>query len=139
MAGDLLLWARAVNAASDALCALLDGGTLRIYGGVRPSALDPTIGTQPLLALLGFGVPAFGAAVAGMATANALAIDPNAAVTGSATWFRALASDGGVVFDGTVGLEGSGSDIEMKTTAIQAGAEVRVDSLTFAFPQAEEA
>lgn len=54
----------AKNAAVDAVTALLDGGRCRVY----------TSGNT-LLADLALGTPAFGAAVAGVATANAITAD----------------------------------------------------------------
>jgi hypothetical protein len=50
--------------------------------------------------------------------------DDNAAGTGEATWFRAYARDGKVVFDGSVGAMGSDADLKLSTTTIRAGAQV---------------
>lgn len=128
---------KAVNAAADAVCALLNSGKLRIYSGTRPATADTAISGNTLLAELTFGSTAFGASVAGVATANAITADSSADNTGTATWFRALKS-GGVdvtdnVFDGDVGT--SGSDLNLNTTSIVAGASVSVSSLTYTQPK----
>lgn len=134
MANDLKLGNAAANAAADAVCALLNSGYLRIYDGVQPASADTAISTQTLLAELRFAATAFEAAVAGVATANALTPDMDADATGTATWFRAFKSDGtSAVFDGSVGM--TDCDLNMNTTAIQEHAEVRVDSLTYTQPK----
>lgn len=120
----------AANAAADATTALLANGYLRIYSGTQPTDADTAIGAQTLLAELRFGATAFGAAVNGVATANAITADASADATGTATWFRALKSDGTTaVFDGSVGT--TGSNINLNSTAISAGAAVSVTALTY--------
>lgn len=120
----------AVNAAADAVCALLNSGYLRIYDGSQPATADTAISTQTLLAELTFGATAFGAAAAGVATANAITKDSDANATGTAAWFRAFESDGTTpVYDGSVGT--SDADLVLNSVAIQAGAEVEVTSLTY--------
>lgn len=120
----------AANAAADALCALLNNGYLRIYDGSQPTDADTAIGAQVLLAELRFGATAFGAAVAGVATANAITSDSAANATGTASWFRALKSDGTtVVMDGSVGT--SGANLNINSTAIQINAAVSVSSYTY--------
>jgi hypothetical protein len=86
--------------------------------------------TQTLLAELRWNATAFGAASSGVATANAITADTSADNTGTATWFRALKSDGTtVVFDGSVGT--SGADLNLNSTAISAGATVSVTAFTY--------
>lgn len=122
-----------VNAAVDALAALLNGGTLRIYDGAQPATADTAVGVQALLAELTFGSPAFGAAVAGVATANPITKDSAANATGTAAWFRAVTSGGAAVFDGSVGA--SGADLNLSTVAIQQNAEVSVTAFTITLPK----
>ena len=94
----------AINAAADAVCTLLNSGYLRIYDGTQPATANTAVSTQTLLAELRYNATAFGAAVAGVATANAMVEDVSANATGTASWFRALKSDGTTaVFDGSVG------------------------------------
>ena len=120
----------AVNAAADAVCDLLDNGYLRLYDGAQPANADTAVTTQTQLAELRWNATAFGAATAGVAVANSITADTNADATGTATWFRALKSDGTtVVFDGSVGT--SSADLILNSTAITAGANVAVSSFTY--------
>ena len=124
----------AVNAAVDAMAALLNNGYLRIYDGSIPATANTAIGAQVLLAELRFNGTAFGASVAGVATANAFTSDSSANATGTASWFRALKSDGtSAIFDGTVGT--SSANLVLNSTAIQSGAEVAVTAMTVTLPK----
>jgi hypothetical protein len=119
----------AVNAEANALAVLFNNGYLRIYDGTQPANADTAVGAQNLLAELRFAATAFGAAVAGVITANAMVNDTDANATGTASWFRALQSDGTTsLYDGSAGT--SASDLVMPTVAIQQHAEVDVTSLT---------
>ena len=116
--------------AADAVCVRLNNGYLRIYDGSQPTDADTAIGAQNLLAELRWNATAFGAASNGVATANALTADSSADNTGTATWFRALESDGTtVVFDGSVGT--SGANLNLNSVAISAGAAVSVTAYTY--------
>lgn len=124
----------AVNAEVDALTPHFNNGYLRIYDGTQPATADTAITTQVLLAELRFNATAFGAAVAGVATANAITQDGAANATGTATWFRALKSDGTTVLcDGSVGT--ASSDLIMATTSIVTNAIVSVTSFTYTLPK----
>ena len=124
----------AVNAAADAVCALLNNGYLRIYDGAQPATADTAVSGQTLLAELRFGATAFGAASGGVAAANAITKDSAAKATGTATWFRAFKSDGTTpVFDGSVGT--SGCNLNLNSVAIQENAEVSVTSLEYTQPK----
>jgi len=113
------------NDGADAIAAHLDDGYLRIYNGSQPATADDALSGQTLLAELRFGNPAFAAASGGVANANAITPDSSANATGTASWYRCLKSDGTtVICDGEIGT--SGSDINMNSTSIQAGAEVSV-------------
>lgn len=118
------------NAAADATCTLLNTGYLRIYTTAQATNANTALSGQTLLAELRFGATAFGSAVAGVATANAITSDTTADATGTAVWFRALKSDGTtVVFDGSVGT--SGANLNLNSVAIQAGAQVDVTAFTY--------
>ena len=120
----------AANAATDAVTALLNNGYLRIYDGTQAANANTAVGAQVKLAELRFGATAFGAAAAGIATANAITSDSSADATGTATWFRALKSDGTtVVFDGSVGT--SGANLNLNSVAISSGAAVSVSAFTY--------
>jgi len=118
----------AVNTKVDALAALLNSGFLDIYDGTQPVTADTALGAQVKLARLTFNATAFGAGVAGVATANAIVSDSDADATGTATWFRALKSDGTAVLDGSVGT--SGANLNLNTVAIVIHAAVSATSFT---------
>lgn len=119
-----------VNGQADALSVLADNGYIRIYDGTQPATADTAISSQVLLAELRFNADAAPSAVDGVLTFNAITQDSSANNTGTASWFRALASDGStVLFDGAVGT--SGSDMNIATTAIVAGAIVGVTSFVY--------
>lgn len=129
MAEDLRQSEETINAKADAVGALLDDGYLRLYTGTRPATPDDAVTTQTLLAELRFGSPAFGAASGGTITANPLTQDAAANATGTATWYRALKSDGtSPVQDGSVGT--SDANLVMNNNAIQVNTIVSVTSLT---------
>lgn len=125
----------AVNEEAERIAALLNTGYLRIYdstGGTgQPATADTAIGSQVLLAELRFAATAInGSASAGVATFAAITADSSANAAGTATWFRALKSDGTTpVMDGTVGT--SGSDCNINSTSIASGAAVSVTSMTY--------
>jgi hypothetical protein len=124
----------AANAACNALCALANGGSLKIYAGAQPANANTAISGQTLLATLALSATAFGNAVAGAATANAIT-SATAVATGTAAWFRVFKSDGTtVIFDGTVGT--SGCNINMNSTAIQTGATVAISSFSYSITEA---
>lgn len=130
MPNNLKLSNNVVNQQADALSDLADNGYLRIYDGTQPATADTAISTQVLLAELRFNATAAPAASNGVLTFNAITQDSNANNTGTASWFRALKSDGSTaLFDGAVGT--SGSDINIATTAIVAGAIVGVSSFVY--------
>jgi hypothetical protein len=117
----------AVNDMADGLSDLCDNGYLRIYDGTQPVDADTAISTQTLLAELRFNATASPAASAGVLTFNAITADSSANATGTATWFRALKSDGTTaLFDGSVGT--SGCDLNMNTVSIVSGAQVAITS-----------
>lgn len=130
MANNLKLSNASVNAEADALSVLADNGYLRIYDGTQPATADTAISSQVLLAELRFNADAAPSAVDGVLTFNAITQDSSANNTGTASWFRALKSDGStVLFDGSVGT--TGSDMNIATVSIVAGATVGVTSFAY--------
>ena len=97
---------------------------LRIYDGSRPA----TGGTaNTLLAELTCNATFAAGASSGALTLNAITQDSSANATGTATWFRIVASNGTThVLDGNVGT--SGSDLNLTTTSIVATQPVSVTS-----------
>jgi hypothetical protein len=123
MAKNLVLENDAANPACDAVVDLLNNGYIRIYDS-----------EDTLLAELRFGATAFGDAVAGVATANAITADESANDTGTASYFEAYQSDGStLMFTGTVGAGGT-YDLVLNSTSIVAGVNVSISSLTFTVP-----
>lgn len=142
MASNLFLSDTAAKAEADAVAALANSGTLKIYAGTQPTDANTAVGAQTLLGTLTFGATAFGASAASgttpsrvaTATANAITGDTSADATGTATWFRVLKSDGTtVVMDGSVGT--SGCDLNLATTSIVAGVDIEVTSFTLSAPE----
>ena len=134
MAHNIVLAATTANAIADAVAALCDGGTVNIYDGTQPATADTAVSTQTLLATCTFANPAFSAAVAGVATAHAIAQDASADASGTAAWFRVLSLAGDPVMDGTVGV-GSGFDCDVVTTAVTAGDPFPITSMTITAPE----
>lgn len=116
-----------LNAQLDAVTARLAGGTLTLYDGDAPTTPDDPARRQTRLAMIRFPSPAFNPAASGEAIARPMVPDPDAAGTGTATWFRCTGADGSVVCDGTVGKSET-ADLVMKATSIQQGAEVYVSA-----------
>jgi hypothetical protein len=142
MASNLFLSDTAAKAGCDAVAALANSGTLKIYDGTQAADANTAVGAQVLLATLTFGATAFGASAAtgttptrkATATANTITGDTSADATGTATWFRLLESNGTtVVMDGSVGT--SGCDLNLATTSLVAGVDVEVTSFTLSQPE----
>lgn len=133
MATNPFLSDAAAKAAADAVCALCNGGTIQIRSGTQPANANAAA-TGTLLVTLSFAATAFGAAsAAGVATANAIAA-ANAVASGTASWFRALKSDGTTaVFDGSVGT--SAADLILSSVALSSGGQVTITSLTYTTTQ----
>ena len=130
MANNLKVSNTVVNGQADALSVLADNGYIRIYDGTQPANAETAISTQTLLAELRFNADAAPSAVDGVLTFNAITQDSSANNTGTASWFRALKSDGStVLFDGSVGI--TGSDMNIATVSIVAGAVVGVTSFVY--------
>lgn len=118
------------NAAADAVARLVDNGYLRIYDGTQAADADTAIGAQVLLAELRFNATSAAAAAAGVLTFNSFTADSSANASGTATWFRALQSNGtSAVFDGSVGT--SGANCNLNSVAISSGAAVSISSATY--------
>lgn len=101
---------------------------LRIYNGTQPA----TGGTATtLLAELTCNATFAAGASSGVLTLNAITADSSANATGTATWFRIVASDGTThVLDGTVTATSGGGDMELSSTSINAGDAVSITSAT---------
>lgn len=131
----LKLSTTARNALLDAITTTAgNSGKLRIYSGTRPANPAASI-TGTLLAELTCNATFAPSASGGVLTLNAVTSDSSADATGTATHFRLWKSDGTTaVIDGDVGT--SGSDLNLNTTSIVAGATVSVTSFTITAPNA---
>jgi hypothetical protein len=115
-----------LDAIDDAMNAGSAGATLKIYSGTRPSTGAALGGGNTLLATLTFSTTAFGAASGGSITAASITSDSTADATGTASFFRIEDSDSTFIMDGDCGT--SGSDLNLDTTSISAGATVSISS-----------
>jgi glutamate synthase domain-containing protein 3 len=119
----------AANAEANALAPLMNSGTIVILSGAQPANANTALAGNTVLATLTFSATAFGGAVAGVITANAITSGV-AANTGTATFARIYESNGStVVMDITVGTSGSG--LNLATTSIVAGATVSCSSFAY--------
>lgn len=115
------------NARADSITTTLGSSpTLRIYDGTPPASANAALSGNNLLVTLPMSATPFPAASSAVLTANAITTT-NAALTGTASFFRLLKSDGTtVVAQGSVGT--SGQDLNLNTTAIVSGGPVAVSS-----------
>jgi hypothetical protein len=110
-----------------------DSGFLRIYDGTQAATASTAIGSQVLLAELTMNADAFPSASSNMLTANSITQDSSANATGTASWFRLVASNGTtVLLDGSVGT--SGCDLNLNSVSITAGGTVSCTSFTIVEP-----
>ena len=131
MAHEIKVSTEAANIKADAWATATNAGFTRIYPGVKPATANAALRGALLLGELTFGNPAFGAAVAGLVTANAITKDAAADNNGTAQFYRLFQSDGTTPMgDGTCGITGSGSDLEMPNVAITAGGEITCTGFT---------
>jgi hypothetical protein len=110
------------NAQANAAAALLNSGTIQIYSGTQPVNANTALSGNTLLVTLTLANPAFGAAVAGVITANTIT-NGTAVATGTATFARWLESNGTtVVWDEQLGV--TGAALNLNTVSIVTGANV---------------
>jgi len=116
-----------------AIADLADAGgsaaTLSIYDGTQPANPDTAITDQVLLAAVPCPFP-FGSASNSVMTANSFAQYMTVEGEGTATWARLVNSSGSVIGDFTVGLTGSGANIEIQSVTFYTGVIVIVNSFT---------
>lgn len=96
-----------VNAQADAMAALCNGGFIDVYDGAQPANADTALGAQVLGVTLTLNATAFGAAVSGLLTANAITPGTAAAAI-TPTWARVYRSNHTtVVMDISAGASGA--------------------------------
>ncbi len=112
-------------------------GELRLYAGTKPPSVDTPLTDQIVLGVLLLSVPAFQAAdSSGHAISNPVLPDTGADATGIASFFRLYDASGVALFQGDISSIGLGGDLELNSTAIQAGVEIVVTELTLSLPEA---
>ena len=130
MAKNTQLAAATVNAQGDALAALLNNGYLRLYTTAQPAGADTALAAQTLIPEHRFSATAAPATAGGVITFNAIT-SANAGNAGTATWYRALKSDGTtVVMDGSVDVAGNTPNLVLNSNIISAGALVSITGFT---------
>lgn len=109
-----------------------NSGKLRIYSGTRPANSDTSIGAAVLLAELTMNATSFTES-AGVLTANAVTSDSSADNTGTASFARLWQSDGTTPvsdFGVTTSAPSNGTEVQLNTLSIVAGAVVSCSSFT---------
>ncbi|CDS48908.1 hypothetical protein [Polaromonas sp. CG9_12] len=115
-----------VNAQANALAALCNSGTIKVYDGVQPATSDTALSGNTLGVTMTFGATAFPAAVSGLLTANAITAG-TAVATITPTFARIFKSDGTtVVMDVSAGAAGA----NMTIGAFSTGTTVSVTTFT---------
>lgn len=134
MARNTLLSVVAANLRANAVGSALNGGYMRIYGGVIPQFADTPLNQNSVLLEWQFGNPAFGAAVLGQISVNAVQ-DAIALTTGDATFFRLLTSSGVVLVQDTVGDAELGGEWGLTLTTRHIVQNVRVPLLDLTYTE----
>jgi len=126
----MILSTTAVNDILDnGMKALFNSGTLEFRTGAAPANAD-TVASGTLLGTATFGSPAFGVAASKIITANAITQDSSTDAAGDVGYVRAYESDASVIGDLSVGLTGSGAEVEMASITIAALGTLSVTSMT---------
>jgi hypothetical protein len=117
---------------NDVTTSLGTSAIFNIYAGVQPADVSAaTTAANTIVAALAFpSTNAFGAAAAGVDTANPITSDSSAA-GGTAAWFSFTKSTGLRVVDGSVGT--SGADLNLNSVTISTGAAVACSAFTITF------
>lgn len=124
----------AQNAAGNAIVELIDDGTdlpsgyVEIWAGDKPATPQATA-TGTLLASCQFSNPAFASFNNGKSISNPISQDTAIANSGTARWFRVYNRDSKVVFDGDIGVTGSGKEIEFDTINFVKGGTITIASI----------
>lgn len=107
-----------------------NGARIEIYEGPQPKDGDaPARGK--FLGAPRFADPAFHPASNLQIIAFPIVDDANAAAAGTPNYFRVVGTDGDVIFDGSVGPEGSDSDMMFDLTEFQASGRIRINTFTY--------
>lgn len=119
------------NRMLDAVAALLTDGILEIRTGSPPASVEDAPGGT-LICDIRLPLVPFTSASSGSA-ARAGDWYATARAAGTAGWFRLYDLTRGRWFDGTVSATGGGGDLQLATTAIEAGQVVQVTAFDLEF------
>ena len=108
---------------------LLAGGTLTVYSVARPVSADHAVDRSGKLALFTFATPAFGTPSEDGSEVPSFTGPVNATDVGTPGFARAVAADGKVVADFSVGP--GEREIKLAEVSCSTGAPVRVVSFKF--------
>jgi len=131
----------AASAAADGVVDLIDGGTgagsIELWSGAMPADTTTAPGGD-LLCEIDYADPAFGAAAAGVATANGTPLSgTGTAAAGAGTeigFYRINDGDGTTIWQNdTVATSGS-TGLVLNTTSVSEGVTVEVSSHTYTQP-----
>lgn len=128
MAHNLKLTAPGANAMLSALGILMNGGFLYVYQGTQPTSGGGDASGSTQLMMFNLQNPCFGAPSGGV---MGMSLPPAAvaSASGTAQWFRIVASDNTtVLLDGSV--DTSGADLNLASTTITSGDTVGITSFT---------
>lgn len=132
-----MTWALANNTKNvglNAETALANSGTINVYDGTRPATPGTALGGgNHLLATLTFGATAYGAASAGVATANAIA-SGTCVRTGTASFARVVKSDTTTVIGDGDCATPSGGDFNFPSLAFVLNELISCSSATWTQP-----
>lgn len=125
----------AKDAACNSIVDLLDNGstnpnaTIELRTGEQPSSILGSA-TGTLLGTAQLSLPAFGDSSDGSATSNDIS-DIEIVAAGTPTWCRFYDRDENAIFDASVGLDGSGADIQLDNVNFVLGGSARITSVVF--------
>jgi hypothetical protein len=125
------------NAMVQVIRDLLDAGAaakIEVYTGAQPTNPNTAVGGATLLGTFTLADPSFGSASTGVITVQGTPLTTTGVADGTAGWFRASDSASNAVFDGTVTATGGGGTIEMATTTVSTGLELRITGGTITMP-----
>jgi hypothetical protein len=123
------------NAILNTLIAPANSGLLRLYSGARPADSDTALSGNTLLATLTMSATSF-VLTNGTLTANAIAADPSADASGTASFARLFQSDGTtpiVDFGVTTSAPSNGFELQLPTLVVTALQAVTASQLVITF------
>ena len=136
MAANPMISMAGAEAMLNALTALLNSGSIKIYSGSMPATCETAssgtlLSSGCTLSSTAFGNAADSGTGIAVATANAIATDTNCAASGTAGYFRGY-SGSTCIIQGTVGT--SSADMILASTTITMGGTLAISSWVINMP-----